>query len=387
MESAQMMHVQQPELLESEMDHGVASDASTDVEAPLSRTESQVVKQRKVEQVSRRLRERQHPVQDLAAATASLVASAPEGAAARTKALKEISQQQQIARNLGEDLLEDMLALDSLANLFPEDRLARKGALRDLEALTDKVDNSKSALLMRHRALEQFCSASEEEEEGTRDHTSVCDIHEDKCPSCHGEEDQADEDTEESTSIRQEARTFPRLSASEAASNVTTLPSAEHWAAMRVPLRLRAQTMPDGYVVVGSLTGLDSKDIEMALDDNDRSLLRLSGLRLPGTQETKALQSFVHRKLGGRPARLRDYLAAGDGVFGKIDEVIRLPEDVDLSAVQATCRDGQLRLVLPRRHLRPQPRGFNTRRSPRGPADHMAAFRQGMARSPRFPAW
>merc|ERR1712227_505993 len=48
--------------------------------------------------------------------------------------------------NSGEDLLEEMLALDKLSGLFPEDRATRKAAIAKLESLLDQVDQTKADL-------------------------------------------------------------------------------------------------------------------------------------------------------------------------------------------------------------------------------------------------
>jgi len=54
---------------------------------------------------------------------------------------------QKTARNLGEDALEDMVALDNLSKLFPEDQASRKQAIASLDALLEEVDAVKSKLL------------------------------------------------------------------------------------------------------------------------------------------------------------------------------------------------------------------------------------------------
>merc|ERR1712187_633994 len=50
------------------------------------------------------------------------------------------------ARHLGEDLLEDLLALDKLSGLITEDRNRRKAAIAGIDALLEDVDASKAFL-------------------------------------------------------------------------------------------------------------------------------------------------------------------------------------------------------------------------------------------------
>ena len=68
-----------------------------------------------------------------------------------TKALQESRKR---ARNCGEDLLEDTLALDKLTGLFPEDRSNRKAAIAALDSLLEEVDTIKSDLTRVGKDLE-----------------------------------------------------------------------------------------------------------------------------------------------------------------------------------------------------------------------------------------
>eukprot|EP00434_Breviolum_minutum_P025212 symbB.v1.2.022272.t1/scaffold1968.1/size94324/5 len=69
--------------------------------------------------------------------------------------LDRIEQQQKAARNVGEDLMEDMLSLDSLGNLYQEDRQVRKKALAGIESLVEQVDSAKAMLMKRQKEVEK----------------------------------------------------------------------------------------------------------------------------------------------------------------------------------------------------------------------------------------
>lgn len=263
---------------------------------PLKRSESQVVKQMKVEQVQQRLFHQQEPVRKLLDETDSLLSAA---AVDRAAALEVIEQQQKAARNIGEDLMEDMLCLDSLANLFQEDRQVRKKALADIEALVDQVDSAKSMLMKRRKELEALAPADAE---------------------------------------------APLAPAAPAPAAKPT--KKQRLAEIRLQLELTSQTLPHAYVVSGFARGLKKEELTLELRG---STLKINALRLPSPEES----AFLERTLRRAPT-VEDFMAVGRGVFGQIREAIKLPTDVDRSKIQATCVDGQLRITLPRQPRRPQ---------------------------------
>merc|ERR1711904_476508 len=103
--------------------------------------QSQVTKQRQVGCVVEHISERQAMMQDLQRVVSTLAeqGSTKEAAATATAAQKQ-------ARNIGEDLMEDMLSLDSLSNLLAEDRAMRKNAICEVESLLTDVDAVKVQL-------------------------------------------------------------------------------------------------------------------------------------------------------------------------------------------------------------------------------------------------
>lgn len=339
----------------------VGTDESTDEESlledALTRTESQQTKQVKVQKITQRMQGHQKHVQHLKSGMESLASVSPPSTLAG-EALKEVEEHQRRARNCGEDLLEDILALDSLSNLFAEDRLSRKAALAEIEALIDEVDGVKSALLKHRREL----SALQDEQQKHEKQSEVARMEEQACPCEEDEEDEEEEDT---------GNEEPRF------------PSAEAWATLRVPLRLQYQNLADSYVGVAKLPGLAAEDIKLELGENG-STLRISGLRLPNSKESEALHQHLMNRLGRPPAGPEEYLQAGRGRFGYVSEVVRLPRDVDVHSIEASCKGGVLQLTLPRRRqMLRQPSGF--RRSPRAPMDIFGSFPgMGMARQPSF---
>jgi len=72
----------------------------------------------------------------------------------RSLGLAEVEEELQKACSLNVDLLDDMLALDSLSRLSAEDRQDRRAVLAELQALADKVDGAKLRLQEQRKQLE-----------------------------------------------------------------------------------------------------------------------------------------------------------------------------------------------------------------------------------------
>jgi len=279
------------------------------------------MKQQRVQQILQRLSERRAPVQEL-------MTGLEDGE------LTEVEQKQKAARNLGEDLLEDILALDALSGLFDEDRQARKAALADLEMLTDQVDGAKAQLQKRRKVLQ----AKHEEADAL----------------------------EKAQLAEKQAAEQAKLEAAQEEELCEDLPASEDWAKLKLSMRFHSRAMPDGWVASAKLpSGCTSKDLQMEIEGRT---LRISGFRLPTTQDLEVLNEEAQRLLRGRrPTEPQDYLQLGRGIFGRVDETLQLPEDVDIQGISASCRGGLLQLMLPRHNMR-APRAplssFRGRRAP-----------------------
>jgi len=291
----------------------------------LDRTESQVEKQLKVHQVQQRLAGQQQPVRELLAAAGS---PAPRSEAP-AEMLEEIIRQQKTARNIGEDLLEDMLKLDSLAGLFQADREVRKLALSQLDDLVDQVDTAKAQLLKKRKELEAM--VADEVATDANPAQLEKEVSPPQSPTAESMEPEASRSQNES----------PRLED------------------IRCRLRLRSQERPQGYVVSANARGVSAEDVDLQLDGD---LLRITGFARPTLQDAAFLRSRLRRE-----PSVEDYAAFG---FGRFQEAIRVPADVDVSKIQASCHDGQLQLILPRRP-RQFPQSYHSLRS----------------RPPMFPVW
>mmetsp|Transcript_29903 Transcript_29903/g.53110 ORF Transcript_29903/g.53110 Transcript_29903/m.53110 type:complete len:333 (+) Transcript_29903:84-1082(+) len=296
----------------------------------LDRTQSQAAKQLKVRQVREHLAGQDQPVRDLLAATQALEESESDGSAAT---LQEIIRQQKAARNIGEDLLEDMLKLDSLAGLHLEDRQDRKRALAQLEELVDQVDAVKLKLRKRRQEVEALAASEESTEQSPSDEpraeseTRQEEEHEPEDEEESAEEDQELEDEESSWSGRR-----PQEEQEE---------EEDPWNDLRSRLKLKSRELPQAYVVTADTPGLAAQDLNLELEGD---LLRIKGLVRPTVQDAAVLRRWLRRE-----PRIEDFAAHG---FGRFQEAVRVPGDVDVNGIQASCRHGQLQVVLPRRQPR-----------------------------------
>eukprot|EP00439_Symbiodinium_sp_Y106_P060211 s1950_g8.t2 len=225
----------------------------------LDRTESQVEKQLKVHQVQQRLAGQQQPVRELLAAAGS---PAPRSEAP-AEMLEEIIRQQKTARNIGEDLLEDMLKLDSLAGLFQADREVRKLALSQLDDLVDQVDTAKAQLLKKRKELEAM--VADEVAADANPAQLEKEVSPPQSPAAESMEPEASRSQNES----------PRLED------------------IRCRLRLRSQERPQGYVVSANARGVSAEDVDLQLDGD---LLRITGFARPTLQDAAFLRSRLRRE-------------------------------------------------------------------------------------------
>nr|WHU05693.1 small heat shock protein sHsp19.7 [Dinophyceae sp.] len=150
---------------------------------------------------------------------------------------------------------------------------------------------------------------------------------------------------------------------------------AELWQRLRLPLRFQFREDRDGFTAVAALPGIETKDLEITFSE-DLSTLSVMGLRLPSASEAAQLQRYLETELGSLAIRPEHYLEAGRGAFGRFEETLRLPQEVDVDGITACHERGVLRIQMPRRkRLSP----FGTGRPVRAPCD------LGASMPPRWP--
>lgn len=231
--------------------------------------------------------------------------------------LAAVEQARKRAVNFGEDLVEDMVLLDSLSSLTPEEKSTRKVTLAGIDALLQDVDAAKARLAASHRKLDEKLKALQAEERAEQDRQAQARAQQTQAPQA---------------AKAQAAK--PELDA-----------GMELWEQLRLPLTFHASEARNQYVLTATCPGLDVEDLKLELD-SDGSTLKVQGIRLPSKQDLDAMLVRIARNR--RPATAQAVLEMGQGNFGRFQERFQMPEDAQAEAIDASYRDGILRIIIPK---------------------------------------
>eukprot|EP00929_Paragymnodinium_shiwhaense_P007924 TRINITY_DN111849_c0_g1_i1.p1 TRINITY_DN111849_c0_g1~~TRINITY_DN111849_c0_g1_i1.p1 ORF type:complete len:474 (+),score=104.52 TRINITY_DN111849_c0_g1_i1:98-1423(+) len=402
--------------------HTCQQDMNVDTDTMLNRTKSHFEKATKIHSVLERLDKTSEPLSELQRSVSELSQMLSQEAEidrtlsqhcrSAAEHTTEIDSAMKVARNIGEDLLEDMLMLDKLSNLEPETRNKRKKAINNLEALLDKVDSSKARLSRHQKVLKTSLEEANKQLEQKvdqnvhEDHsTAQACQHEDQRQASAGHnvgEPQADSSSADdlpvaskkpTTKRSQRPRTARPMQSMQEGADLPRQPStargmgrglqedleqdvAKHaqlalpdpriWMAVELPVQFEAVEDRRGYVLQARIPGLRSDTISLELG-HDGTTFTVKGARLPTRVEEEQLRSQLAmelRRLSASPDALvnadnlslaRAYTMLGRGKFGHFEETYRLPRDVNTDAMQAGYKEGGiLRIELPK-HRNPFP--------------------------------
>eukprot|EP00441_Pelagodinium_beii_P017325 CAMPEP_0197662710 /NCGR_PEP_ID=MMETSP1338-20131121/54467_1 /TAXON_ID=43686 ORGANISM="Pelagodinium beii, Strain RCC1491" /NCGR_SAMPLE_ID=MMETSP1338 /ASSEMBLY_ACC=CAM_ASM_000754 /LENGTH=594 /DNA_ID=CAMNT_0043240669 /DNA_START=109 /DNA_END=1893 /DNA_ORIENTATION=+ len=313
-----------------------ASSELTEDEPPLKRTKSQVAANLKVQKVKQHHENLQKEVFDLSRTTSALTKhEIPEDEIEAVQAeLKTVEEARKKARNFGEDLLEDMLALDNLSGLAEDDRTTRKTVIAGIDGLLADVDTAKSRLANMHKQLEDKLKTLEEKKQSKADA-------EEPLPRA--------DDGPTPRQLQQSALQPPP-------------PAKDVWQKLRLPLRFYSTEAADHYLISATVPGLDLDDLKLELGSSNTLLVE--GLKLPSQPAASSMRKKIGQKIKQlaqrspkQSAKLADaiaqvaadaYVELGQGEFGRFAETFQLPEDVNTDAIDASYKDGVLRIVLPK---------------------------------------
>jgi hypothetical protein len=336
-------------------------------EQAIERTASQALKQETLEQARRKIQDTEGPVSKLRREIARVHTESRQ--ADPKRALASLEGMRKRARNFGEDILEETLKLDSLSNLLPEDRLARKEAIRQADALLEGVDTMKAELasLLQRFALEAETAAKEEEEQD------------------EAQEQPSPPPKRSAPADPVPASPRPPAPQSARAGAGVPLPQPSMWTQVRLPLRFSLQEGGARYFLTSArIPALDTQSLRLQLTRGGS--LSISGVCLPTAEECAEMQQEVARQLRGHTEKTLSayggiagaaealYAQLGKGAFGSFAEAVRLPEDIDVDAIRTTCEAGVIQVVLPK--VLPHPA-----RQPLHP-HHVANSFQGRAARP-----
>jgi len=274
--------------------------------------------------------------------------------------------------------MEDLLSMDSLSNLTSEDRMARKKAVTDIEALLTSVDAAKVDLSIVQKRLEAKLPKPTVKEAGTAKPSGPR-ISEPSQPALHSPNSERDEVQEGDCGEIQEGayekvKRLRSMADEQAAArhvskessfavHLVEPPGRELWERMDLPIQFHPHKERHQYVLEANVPELDMKDLKLRLS-SDESTLMIEGMRLPNAAQTSKMQhmvtaslkQFAHKspqqfaQLGGvRGMSKEAFVKVGQGFFGRFSKTFSIPDDVAVADIQASYDDGKLKVVLPRR--------------------------------------
>jgi len=292
-------------------------------DSPPMRTSSQIVKQSEIAVIRGRVDSRSSSVRQLRSQSLELQSQCATVDPREVQHALEDARKK--ARNYGEDLLEDMLALDKLSGLAGEDRALRKVILAQIEEMLDVLDSTKSLLAKVSREME----------------SKLVQI-------------QADSAARQQSSVKAAKKALPATQAPHQPLPDVAFPTKELWQQLKVELPFQTERAGGRYILWTPAENLDTQSLKLELSDDGRCLL-VKGLCMPTAEQALQMRQKVQSVLAGaeRPACPRFlagmYLKLGEGRFGRFSEVFRIPSDADVQGVEASIQQGMLQVVLPQK--------------------------------------
>mmetsp|Transcript_31636 Transcript_31636/g.73849 ORF Transcript_31636/g.73849 Transcript_31636/m.73849 type:complete len:618 (-) Transcript_31636:74-1927(-) len=373
--SAVQMHVEKPRVSSEAPVDPVKSgdDEAGEQGLPCSRgrprTKSQALKSVQVEEAVQRIDERRGPVRELRKQLSEIEHHQQDDTGAEQRSLQDalqaVDKAYKRARHFGEDLVEEMLALDKLADLAPQDRSVRKTAIAGIESLLDDVDSAKARLSALQKTLQAQLEAADKVVEQAQ-----------ATEAAAGGDDPSSQDSFSAADI--------------------PAPSHELWQQVRLPLQFASREERDKYIISASAPGLLAEELKIT---HDSVTLTISGLRVPTEiEETKLRHKLLFRLRQLPTDKMRDIITSpqtladtcnrsfkelGEGQFGKFTESFNLPQDANTAAIRASYENGNIRLELPKLISRFSPSAQSLWDEGLGKWDDYG-FRSG---SMRTPAW
>jgi len=135
----------------------------------------------------------------------------------------------------------------------------------------------------------------------------------------------------------------------------------QFWEQLDLAIDFRGSEQKSCYTLLAQSGDLLAREINLELSP-DASSLRISGTHVPNVREAKEMQARIRQYLlthDQMPCDLDDvkhmYAKLGSGRFGSFSKTVRLPRDIDVNRIEASCNDGVLCVRLPKQHRRPRP--------------------------------
>eukprot|EP00928_Gymnodinium_smaydae_P005494 TRINITY_DN1186_c2_g1_i1.p1 TRINITY_DN1186_c2_g1~~TRINITY_DN1186_c2_g1_i1.p1 ORF type:complete len:411 (-),score=75.82 TRINITY_DN1186_c2_g1_i1:275-1444(-) len=355
-----------------------------DVNEELVRSKSQLEKEAIIQGVLDRLEICQDPIAALQRSVSEISVALSEESAlqrslsqqlsAATRHSSDVDSALKNARNLGEDLLEDMLTLDKLSELLPASRSKRKKAIGTLECLLDDVDKAKVQLAGHQKDLTQQLESTRKqldestERQAEEPKRELDELNKRQLPVAHETRGSSGMRTRQPQTARVASREIPLLP--ETSREALPLPDPCMWKRVSLPLRFESREDQSAYEVSARIAGGRAENISLELAD-DRTTLTVRGTSVPNPEQAQKLQRVLLselRRLDASPEALAGtgqvasaYASMGRGKYGCFEESFRVPQDVITSEIRAAYNDGVLRITLPRYVRRQQPLLYSAR--------------------------
>jgi len=292
---------------ESEKDD--ATEPGCQISNALQRTESQVQKQAHVQDLAQQLDCHKLSMQRLREKVSRLASRLKREDAHLEDENKMLEDCRKEVRNQGEDFLEVIVALDKLSGLFADDRRKRKEMIASLDVCLEEVDAIKSDLV----SLEKDAHAK----------------------------------------INSEAKMVAAQKAANAAPEIPVLGS-DFWERLPLPVQFRSFEETDCYTLLAPSCNLRAQEIHLQLGPDASSLI-VSGTHLPSAAELGDMKGSIAQhisQVGKQSCCLSVvqalYIELGNGCFGRFSKSFKLPRDVDVRRIEASCDEGVLRVRLPK---------------------------------------
>jgi hypothetical protein len=380
----------------NQSEEDTSNDPQLGSSSPLHRTNSQARAQMKLQDVMRRSGDKPGSLQRLKDKISRLVTRMSQDDADLNGEVNVLEDCRKLTRNLGEDLLDDIVALDALSGLLPEDRSNRKALIVSLEGFLEEVDKTKCELAaikqdldskLKHQLeLKQAALRKKPRKESLR-HSQVLNLQRepfantdeqlakqpfqpsrhrmcDGCGQLRSEGCMGDSGFEGDWFCSECWRSWEASDCEENAKpepHAVTFPENKFWEQLELPLQFQTSGDKNGYTMVSHSCHLQAEEIKLEFS-HDASHLTVHGVHLPTNAELKGMQDRIkqhflrHGKNSFDPgAFLNFYARVGKGSFGSFSETFRLPRDVDVTCISASCDEGVLHVDLPRRMRQTRP--------------------------------
>jgi len=329
--------------------------------------QSQVTKQHQVCRVVNQLAGRSELIHDLKQTSSKFGGDGLTAHEDLHRTLDTVTAAQKQARNLGEDLMEDLLTLDSLSNLASEDRLARKRAISEIESLLSVLDTAKVELGMFRKKLEDDIP-----QQTKADSPSSGGFSENGSPNNMSQAESTRGQKSPDTPVKKVRRTReePDMTSARCRSEkdlftVSAVPGREFWEQVELHVEFKAYEQGHCYVVEATVPEFEIKDLNLRMN-SDGSRLIVEGVRLPTSTQNSMMQRevasrlghfarrcpdrFIH--LGGAPALSQQaFIDVGQGHFGRFCQTFSVPDDVVVAQIEALYHDGNVKVILPKRRV------------------------------------